>query len=206
LGNSSLIAADVRTGNIAFNVSLGYWPNSVVVDSLTDVVFATGCADQGLVCNSVVSAVNATSGTLLNRITLGNDAYPRLTVNPVTNVAYVSGSAQLVALNGTTGKIVFDVNSMACGVLDSMTTDTSSNQVLAMTLDYNYILAYDGTTGALLNMYSLPSSPNYVAYDSGTNEVYVTTASGQLLAFPNVFSSSHVNIGLIGAGQNCLPP
>lgn len=98
-------------------------------------------------CDSVVSAVDGTNGKILNKVTLGNCAYPRVTMNLVTHVAYVSGSAQLAALNGTTGKIIFTVNSMACGPFDSMAADPSSDQLLAVSVDYNHVLAYDGTSG-----------------------------------------------------------
>jgi len=204
-GYGSLIGADVRTGNVVWNVSLGYWANSVAVDPHTNVVFAVGCYQEGLVCNSVISAVDGTNGDVLNKITLGNDAYPRVTVDTVTHVAYVSGSAQLVALNGTTGKIIFDVNSMACGPFDSMAADTSSNQLLAISLDYNYVLAYDGTSGALVNIYSLSSTPQFVAFNPNTNEAYVTVSS-QLLSFQNSASVGHDNDALIGSGQNCPLP
>lgn len=204
-GNESLIGADARTGSITMNIPLGYSPDSTTVNPQTDVVFVVGCNQEGLVCNSMVSVVNATSGKLLNQASLGNGGYPRVTMNPITDVAYVSGSAQLVALNGTTGKMIYDVNSMVCGVLDSMAVDLSSNQVLAMPLTYNYILAYDGASGALVNMFSFPSSPEYVAYNPSTSETYVTY-SGQIVAFPNHVGSGHLNGVLLGSGQNCPLP
>ena len=203
-GNGSLIGVDVLTGDVVWNASLGYWANSVTVDPQTNVVFAVGCY-QDFVCDSVASAVNGTNGMILNKITLGNDDYPRVTMNLVTHVAYVSGSAQLVALNGTTGKIVFDVNSMACGPLDSMAADPSSNQLLAVSLDYNYILAYDGTSGALLNMYSLPSTAQFVAFNSNTIEAYVTIGS-QILSFQNSAGAGHYDSALVGSGQGCPLP
>jgi len=82
----------------------------------------------------------------------------------------------------------------------------SPNQVLAVSLDYNYVLAYDGLTGALVNMYSFPSSPEFVTYNPSTSEVYVTTSSGQLLAFPNVEAPGHVNSTLVGYGIDCPLP
>jgi YVTN family beta-propeller protein len=204
-GNGSLIGADVRTDDVVWNVSLGYWANSVAVDPHTNVVFAVGCYAYGLACDSVVSAVDGTNGKILNKIALGNDAYPRVTMNLVTHVAYVSGSAQLVALNGTTGKIIFAVNSMACGTFDSMAADPSTNQLLAISMVYNYVLAYDGTSGALVNMYYLSSTPQFVAFNSNTNEAYVTIWS-QLLSFRNSAGVGHYNSALVGSGQSCPLP
>jgi hypothetical protein len=153
----------------------------------------------------MASAVNGTNGQILNKVTIGNDAYPRVTMNLATNVAYVSGSAQLVALDGNTGKITFEVNSLVCGTFDSMAADTSTSQLLAVDLDGNYVMAYDGTSGALVNMYSFPASPEYVVFNSNSNVGYVTMAS-QLLAFQNSASPGHVNSTLTGSGQNCPLP
>ena len=203
-GNGTLVGADVRTDKVIMNVSLGYWANSLVVDPQTHVVFAVGC-EQNFVCDSVASAVNGTNGQILNEVTIGNDAYPRVTINLATDVAYVSGSAQLVALDGNTGKIAFEVNSLVCGTFDSMAADTSTSQLLAVDLDGNYVMAYDGTSGALVNMYSFPASPEYIAFDSSSNVEYVTVGT-QLLAFQNTAGPGHVNSTLTGSGQNCPVP
>jgi len=203
-GNGTLVGADVRTGKVTMNVSLGYWANSVVVDPQTHVVFAVGCQGS-FVCGSIASAVNGTNGQILNKVTIGNDAYPRVTMNLATNVAYVSGSAQLVALDGNTGKIAFEVNSLVCGTFDSMAADTSTNQLLAVDLDGNYVMAYDGTSGALVNMYSFPTSPEYIVFNSNSDVGYVTMGS-QVLAFQNTATPGHVNSTLTGSGQNCPLP
>ncbi len=204
-GNGSIVGADVRTGSVVANISLGYRANSVALDSRTDMVYAVGCDLQGLVCNSVISSVNGTSEKLLNQIHLGSASYARVIIDQKTNLVYVSGEAQLVALNGTDGKVIYNSNPQTCGPFDSLAVIPSSNQVLAVTLDYDYLLVYDGASGALVNMYSFSSTPQYVAFNPNTNELYVTL-SGQLLTFHNVATTGHVNSTLIGSGQNCLPP
>ena len=203
-GNGTLVGADVRTGKVIMNVPLGYWANSLVVDPQTHVVFAVGCY-RSFVCDSVASAVNGTDGQILNEVTIGNDAYPRVTMNLSNNVAYISGSAQLVALDGNTGKMAFEVNSLACGTFDSMAADTSTNQLLAVDLNGNYVMAYDGVSGALVNMYSFPTSPEYIVFNSSSNLGYVTVGT-QLLAFQNAAGPGHVNSTLTGSGQNCPLP
>jgi hypothetical protein len=203
-GNGTLVGADVGTGRVTMNVSLGYWANSVVVDPQTHVVFAVGC-EESFVCNSVASAVNGTNGQIMNKVTIGNDAYPRVTMNLATDFAFVSGSAQLVALDGTTGKIAYEVNSLACGPFDSMVAYTPTNQLLGVYLDGNYVMVYDGTSGALVNMYSFPASPEYIVFNSNTNVGYVTVGN-QLLAFQNTATPGHVNSTLTGSGQNCPLP
>lgn len=205
LGNSSLVGADIQTGLIAANISLGYWADSVAFDPQTNTIVAAGCNQEGLVCNSVVSVVNATSETLVATVHLGSWGYPRVTVNPEAAVAYVSGAAQLVALNSFNGAVIYNSNSQACGVFDSMAFDSSSNQVIAVSLDYNYLMVYNGATLALANMYSFSGSPQYVAHNPNTNELYVTLPSG-LLAFHPVAVVGHANSTLTGSGQNCPLP
>ncbi len=201
--SGGLLGVDVRTGSVVANISLGYWANGLAIDPYTHTIYPVGCAGS-FVCGSEVSIVNGTSGTLLTTVHLGSAYYPRVTMDPKTNVVYASGEAQLVALNGTNGKIIYDSNPQTCGPFDSMAVIPSSNQVLAVSLNYDYLQVYEGATGALVNMYSFPSTPQYVAFNPDTNELYVTL-SGQLLTFHNVASTGNVNSTLVGSGQNCLP-
>ncbi len=203
-GSGRLLGADVRTGSIVANVSLGYWANGVVVDPKTDMVYAVGCDAEGLACNSMASIVSGKSETLVTTVHLASGGYPRVTMDPTTNVVYVSGD-ELVALNGATGKVIYSVNPQECGPFDSMAVIPSSNQVIAQPLDYNYLLVYDGATGTLVNMYTLSSSPQFVAFNPNTNEFYTTT-SGELLAFHNVASTGNIDSSLMGSGKNCPLP
>lgn len=203
-GNGSLVGADVRTGSVVANISLGYWADSLAIDPYTDMIYAVGCSGS-FVCGSQVSIVNGTSETLLKTVQLGSAYYSRVTMDTKTNLVYVSGEAQLVALNGTDGKMVYNSNPQTCGPFDSLAVIPSSNQVLAVPLNYDYLLIYDGASGALVNMYSFSSAPQYVAFNPNTNELYVTL-SGELLAFHSASSTGNVNSTLIGSGQMCLPP
>ena len=212
-----LVGVNVRTGSIVANISLGFWADSLALNPLTHMVYAVGCS-IGFVCESEISVVNGTSQTLVTTVKLGSYAYPRVTVDPESNMVYVSGSPQLYILDGY-GDLFYTTNSQSCGPFDSMTVVQTSGwkivgqfgyppsyQMLAVSLDYNYILAYDGTTGALVNMYSFPSSPQYVTYNPITNAVYVTTSSGQLLTFPLTASIGHVNSTMVGSGISCPLP
>jgi len=202
---------------IVANVSLGYWADSLAINPNSHMIYAVGCANS-FVCGAEISVVNGTSQTLLKTVKLGSDAYPRVAVDPKWNLVYVSGVPQLYVLDGY-GDLIYVLNSQSCGPFDSMTVVQtsgqkiigqmlvpSSNQVLAVSLDYNYILAYDGTTGALVNMYSFPSSPQYVTYNPSTSAVYVTSSSGQLLTFPIMVTPGHVNSTLVGSGIDCPLP
>jgi len=199
-----LLGLDVTTGAVVANISLGYWANSLVADPHTHMIYAAGCAGS-FVCGSEMSIVNGTSKSLVATVRLGNVGYPRITMDFGRNVVFVSGGAQLTALSGTNGRILYNADSQVCGPFDSVAISSSPNQLLAISLDTNYLLAYDETSGVLVNMYSFSGTPQYVAFNPGTGEVYVTN-SGQLLTFKNSASLGHVNGNLTGLGINCPLP
>jgi len=202
--NGTLLGIDVRTGSLVASVPLGGETDSVAVDASTNMVAAVGCDMSGLVCNSVACIVNPSSASLTTTVRLGGGTYPRVAANTVDHLFYVSGDS-LVALNENNGKVVFNVNPQECGPFDSMAYVQSTDQLAAISLDWNYVLVYDGATGALLDMYSLPTTPQYVAYNQLTNELYVTLSS-QLVAFRDSAGPGYVDTALVGSGQNCPLP
>jgi hypothetical protein len=107
-----------------------------------------------------------------------------------------------VALNPY-GTVIYNYYPDTCGPFIGMADDPALNQVIMAPQNYNYLLVYNGF-GNLLNMYSLPDSPQFVAFNPVTNETYVIV-SESLLTFKGVVSVGHVNDILIGAGQFCSP-
>jgi hypothetical protein len=200
-----LVGVDVRTGSIVANVSIGFAPFGIALDPSTHMVYADGCTGS-FVCGSEAAIVNGTSGTLVTTVSLQSGYYPTMTMNPRTNVVYISGDEQLVAFNGTNGSVIFRSNPQTCGPFAAMAVIASSNQVLMVPQNYDYLLVYDGTSGALVNMYSFPSPLGPVAYNTNTHEVYVAAASGGLLSLHDVQVTGNVNATLIGAGQRCGLP
>jgi len=199
-----LVGVDVLTGSIVANVSLGFSPYDVALDHWTDFVYADGCANS-FVCGSEVAIVNGTSGTLVTTVDLQSAYYPAMTMNPSTDVLYVSGMEELVALNGTDGQVIFDSNPQTCGPFLDMAIITASNQVLMVPQNYDFLLVYNGTTGALVNMYSLSVPADRVAYSPNTDELYLA-ANGDLLSLHDVQATGNVNATMIGTGQTCGLP
>ena len=70
---------------------------------------------------------------------------------------------------------------------------------------YDYLLAYSGTSGALVNMYSFPSPPSAVAYNPETDELYVILL-GQFLSFHDFPITGNVNGSLVDSTQACGVP
>ncbi len=186
------------------NVSLGFRAFNLAVNPMTNMVYADGCDQIGIDCDAVVSIVNETSRSLVATVHLNSAYSTTMTSNPATNIVYASGARELVALNGTNGGTIFHVDPDTCGPFLGMTVVPSANQVAMVPQNYDYLLVYDGTSGALLTMYSLPSSPQLVAYNPSTNEFYVAT-SGHLLAFPDLNFEGDANPSLIGSNDTCLP-
>lgn len=200
----NLIGVNAQTGAVTANISIGYWANDIEVNPQLNMIYAVGCDRQGLACDSVVSIVNGTSDRLLGEMHLGSPYYATATINEITGSVYVSGENQLVAFNSL-GNVTYNSYPDTCGPFISMASDSSRDQVILAPQNYNYLLVYDGRFGNLLNMYSLPSAPQYVAFDPGTNETYVLL-SDSLLSLRAVNGTGHVNTALIGADQFCNPP
>jgi len=210
--NQSLLEVSLASRAIIANVTIGFSPTApglggIYLNQMTNTVFLVGCNQMGLVCDSYVSVVNGTSGRLIATDHLGSDYYPNAVLNPQTNTLYVTGNSQLDSISGYTGSIIYAANPLTCGPFIGMDLATPSDQIVVAPQDYNYILMYDGSTLALVNMYSLSASPAAVAYDPGNNQIYVLLQEppATLVSFHNVSSEGHVNSTLIGDDQNCLP-
>jgi len=199
-----VLAIDARTGSEVANVTLGFDVLGIALDPYTDMVYAVGCAQQGLACDSQLAIVNGTSRTLVTTVPTSSAYYSTMTMNARTNVVYVSGGEELLALNGTNGQEIFHANPETCGPFLDMAVNAVSDQVLVVPQNYNYLLVYDGTSGALVNMYSFSGSPLSVAFNPNTDELYMTLPR-ELLIFRNVAGTGNVNSTMIGSYQTCLP-
>jgi YVTN family beta-propeller protein len=200
--NDSLVGLNVRTGAVVANVPLGMYADSVAVDPNTNMVVAAGCNLEGLVCNDTAFIVNGTSNSLVATIPLGGGLYPLVAAG--RHLFYVSDPS-LTALNETNGKVLFNVDPQECSAFDSMVFVPNTDQLAAISFNHNYVFVYSGLTGALLDMYSLPATPQYVAYNTLTNELYVTISS-QLVAFHDSAGPGYVDIALVDSGGNCPLP
>ena len=206
--NSTLVGVSVKSGATVANVSLGFAASSAAFDASEQseqTFFAAGCSSPiGLVCNSMVSVVNGNSGKLVATVTV-DGGYPAITVNTNTDVAYVSGEFYISAVNGTNGDVIFQVNPQTCGPFDSMTFVPETDELAAVSNSYNYTFVYNGATGSMVDMYSLPGAPVAVAYNVLTNELYVTLSS-DLLAFRDVAGLGYMDTALVGSGLECGVP
>jgi len=198
-----LIGVDARTGAITANVSIGYWASDILVNPQLNLIYALGCA-QFFVCGSTISVVNGTSAKLMKETALGSVYFPTAMIDEETGMVYASGYAELVELNPY-GTVIYNYYPDTCGPFVSMADDPALNQVIVAPQNYNYILVYNSQFGNLLNMYSLPNSPQYVAFNPVTDETYVVV-SQSLLTFKGVTSTGSVNDTLIGADQFCPLP
>jgi DNA-binding beta-propeller fold protein YncE len=200
-GHWALAEVDPRTGSVVANVSIGFAPYDIAVDPGIDMVYSDGCNGE-MACDSWASVVNGTSGTLVAKVELGSGAYPTMALDPATHVLYVSGD-QLAAINGTTGGVIFKVNPRTCGPFTNVVVDPSANFVYTAAIGHDYLLAYDGATGKLMNMYSFSSIPVPVALNPNNGELYLWTTAGPFISIRVLSALGNVNGALIGEGQNC---
>jgi hypothetical protein len=198
---SFVVGADARTGVVTVNVSIGYGAD-ILVNPQMNLVYAVGCVEYGLACNSTVSVVNGTNGKLVNQTDLGSPYYASAALDENTGLIYVSGEAELVELNSL-GNVIYNSYPETCGPFLSMAVSSTLGQVIIAPQNYNYILVYNEQFGNLINMYSLPSPAQYVAFNPTTNETYAII-SDSLIAFHSV-GAGYVNATLIGVDGFCLP-
>ncbi len=60
-----------------------------------------------------------------------------------------------------------------------MVVDPSANLVYTTPSESNYLLAYDGATGRLVNLHVFENPIGPVAFNPNSNEVYVHTGNGE---------------------------
>lgn len=205
--DGSIVGVDVRTGSVLENASIGFAPFDIAVDPNTGMVYTAGCTND-FVCGSEAAALNGTSGVMLATVDLGSGDYPTMALDPATHVLYVSGGSQMAAIDGTTGRVIFNVNPQTCGPFTSIVVDTSSDLVFTAPVNYPYLLAYDGATGKLVNMYSFPitSTPAPIAINPSNGQLYVWTTSDRLLPIRLLSAQGNVNAALLGNSQECPRP
>jgi hypothetical protein len=208
--NGSVIGFSASTGSVVENVSLGFAPVGVAVDPYTGMVYADGCmgGPAGVCGFQQLAIINGTSGSLVTTVGLFNADTPSMTVDPSTDIVYVTGASQLAAVNGTSGNVIFRVYPQTCGPFSepfNVAVIPSLDQVVMVpeNLHDQYLLVYDGTTGALVNMYSFPSEPIFEGYEANTGERYTLISVSQgynLLILHDVQSTGNVNATLIDVG------
>jgi hypothetical protein len=198
--NGSVIGVNVSTGSAVESIPLVFNPFEVAVDPYTGMVYADGCVEATAdVCGSqYLAIINGSSGSLVTTVDLDSPIYGPMTMNPSTDIVYVTGGSQLVAVNGTNGNVIFRVYPETCGP-SSIAVIPSLDQVVMVPTNYNYLLVYEGATGTLLNMYSFSSMPSFAGYDANAGELYVS-ASGDLLALHDVQATGNVNATLVDVG------
>jgi hypothetical protein len=196
---TGVAAINVLTGSVDESVRLSFVPDQVAVDPYTRMVYALGCIGAtNYLCGSQQFAI--INGTGIATVSLNSSAYGTMALDPLTDVVYVSGGSQLVALNATNGRVIFKANSETCGQ-SAIAVIPSLDQVVWE--HPNYLLVYNGATGALVNMYSFPSNDQvgFGGYDANTGELYVQVGPDTLVALHyDVQTIGNVNATLVNAG------
>jgi hypothetical protein len=200
--HSRVVEVNVGTGSVVANISVAFEPFEITLDPKTGLVYADGCDTIGLVCSPGEAIVDGTSGAIVATVQLGSP--PSMALDPATHIVYVSGEQQFAAFNGITGKVIFNVDPQTCGPFTNMVVDPSANLVYTAPGNSNYLLAYDGATGKLVNMYVFDNSIDQVAFNPSTSELYVHTA-GHLIALRPLSSTGNVDTSLIAPRGGFCP-
>jgi len=208
----AIIGVDARTGQMTADLRLGfsnpspgvgYYLTNVAVDPDTNMVYAIGCRAVGLSCNALLSIANGTGQYVAAKVYL-NASAPTMAINSMTDVVYVAAEGELMAVNGTNGHVIFDVSPQQCGPFPGTIVVPSSNQVILVPQNTDYVMIYDGASGQLVSMYSLSSSPRNVQYSPVSNDLYLTTL-GHVLIFPYFDIGSGAFAGVTSSALQCPP-
>jgi len=200
-----LVKVDLTTGSMVASVPVGFEPFDIAVDSATGMVFADGCAGS-FVCGSQAAVVNGVRDAVVATADLGSDDYPTMVLNTTTHVLYVSGGEQLAAINETTGATIFNLNPGTCGPFTDMVVDPNTDLVYVSPANDNYLLAYNGSTGKLANMYAFGNSVGPVAFDPNTGNLFVIDTSGNLITMRPLTSTGNLDAVLLGSTNQCPLP
>ena len=95
---------------VATSLSDCYQPDGIAVDPQNDMVYSAGCRRRGLAYNAMASIVNGTSGTIVKTVDLSSAYYTTMTLDPTSDVLYVSGERMLAAFDGTNGDQIFQAD------------------------------------------------------------------------------------------------
>jgi DNA-binding beta-propeller fold protein YncE len=199
---SRVIEVNPVTGTVLANASVAFSPYEITLDPKAGFVYVGGCNIMGLVCEPGEAIVDAATGAIVATVQLGSP--PEMALDPATHVVYVSGAQQLAAFNGMTGEVLFTVDPQTCGPFTDMAVDPAASLVYTSPENSNYLLAYDGATGRLMNMYVFPTPLNQVAFNPSTGQLYVDTA-GHLIALRPLSSTGNVDASLIAPPGNFCP-
>ena len=210
-GSGYLLAIDDRTGSILANTSLGAIPLSLAVDAGTNMVYIGACKAIPLPCEGAeVLAINGTSHVVRSVTPLEFDALNfNVVVDQATGTVYTMGlgsNMTFVAIDGASGGIRYSsalAGSCAGAGGGNLAVDMASDQAFASFYGQQFLLFVDGSTGRIVNMVNASAGVYDVAFNPGTNQVYVTTG-GSLMILPGALSQNYVDSSLLSQ-RICLP-
>lgn len=219
-----LLAFNATSGSLVQNVTVKAVLSGLVVDPVTGMAYSQGSWD--------LPASQSSGGHTLGIVAF---RYPPphlqvaydvplnftntidLSVDESTNVVYGfadniignQSSANLVAVNGATGSVLFSkVVGTACSLYDSQigsvaspegaTVNTSTNQVyLDTSQGESTLVAVDGTTGQVVGMLAAPSPINNSLFDSQSARLFVFLEGGGVAAIPSAVMEGGVDQAIL---------
>jgi hypothetical protein len=224
-----LLAFNATTGSLAQNLTVKAGLNGLVVDPETGMVYSQGGwnlpasqSNGGHTLGIVAFRYLPPSLKVAFEAPLNTTNAIDLSVDAVTNVVYGfadnESSADLFAINGATGSVLFSsVVGTACSLYDSQegsaatpegaTVDTSTNQVYLNTNQgESTLVAVDGTTGQVVGMLPAPSPIDNSLFDSQSARLFVFLESGTVAAVPSAVMVGGVDSALLNPSCPVIIP
>ena len=177
-----ILAIRESTGSVIANTSLNGYPLSLAIDTKTHMLYVSACQQLTLACGGAeVLIINGASLAVQSSVPLSVDAlnFP-VVVDPETDMVYTMGvgsNLTLFAINGASGAIEYSSNlggSCAGAGGGDLAMNAVNDQIYVAFNSQSYFLVIDAGTGHIVSMFSTENGLQYVAFNSGNLQVYVT--------------------------------
>jgi len=184
-----LACQTLRGQTLIDTVLVGYGPEAVAVDPMTNMVYVLNGYDQ------TVSVMNAADDTVVATVTVGNNPYG-LVVNPFTNRIYV------VNEDGTVTMIDGNTNTPSTIQVGNYPWDIAINTVTNKIYVTNYgdgtVSVIDGATNLVTATIPVRTGPGALAINTTTNMIYVCNWGENTVSVINGATNADVGPILVG--------
>jgi hypothetical protein len=219
-----LLGFNATSGSLMQNLTVKAVLGGLVVDPVTGMVYAEGGWDlpasqagnghtQGIVAFRYppphLQVAFEIPLNFTNTIDLSVDEGTNVVYGFADNSVGNESSANLVAMNGATGSVLFSKVVGACSLYDSQigsaatpegaTVNTSTNQVYLDTSlpSEATLVAVDGTTGQVVGMLLSPAPIYNSLFDSQSARLFVFLEGGGVAAIPSAAMEGGVNPAIL---------
>jgi len=213
-----LLSINERSGAVVANVSLKAYPFGLAINQKSNMLYVSACQQVSFICaGTEILIINGSSHGVQSRVSLPFYALnlPVVAVDSDTDTVYTIGeeaNLTLVAFDGASGALEYSTNlEGSCGGAGGgeIAMNAQANELYVAFDIQQLFLVINATTGHIQDMLVTSQGIEGLAFDSSTNQVYITThegntGQGDFVILPGSAGGQHVDFSLLRSGV-CLP-